>query len=143
VKLQALAVTASLAGVGVSIYLTAVHYAGVPLACPTGAAINCETVLSSAYGVIAGSAIPTSMAGVAWFIVSAALWTQRRPRAQLAWSVAGLITVIYLVFVEIVRLGTICVWCSVAHLLVVAIFFVALVRNGRAPEPIEEGQSRA
>src|SRR5579864_5295480 len=99
-RLQLLALLAGLAGVGVSIYLTAVHFAGIPLACPTRAAINCEAVLSSSYAVVAGSAVPTSAAGILWFAVSAALagvilghaapvWS----RLQLGWSALGLLTV--------------------------------------------------
>ena len=81
---QRLALAASVAGLGVSIYLTAVHYAGVPLACPAGGTINCEAVLSSPYAVIAGTAIPTSAAGIVWFAISALLWTRRAGRIQLA-----------------------------------------------------------
>ncbi|MGA8923272.1 MAG: vitamin K epoxide reductase family protein [Candidatus Dormiibacterota bacterium] len=135
-RLQLLALFAGVAGVGVSIYLTIVHFAGIPLACPTNAAINCEQVLSSSYAVVAGSPVPTSAAGILWFGVSAALagaillshpapaWS----RLQLGWSALGLLTVLFLVYVEIVRLGVVCVWCSVAHALVLLIFLVALPR---------------
>ena len=136
-RLQLLALLAAVAGLGVSIYLTAVHFAGVQPACPVNAAINCEQVLSSSYGVVAGSSVPTSAAGILWFAVSAALaavvllshsaplWS----RLQLAWSAIGLVTVLFLVYLEIVRLGAVCVWCSVAHALVLLVFLVALPRQ--------------
>ena len=123
---QLLALAAGLAGLGVSIYLTAVHYTGVPVACPANGTISCEAVLSSRYGVIAGTSVPTSAAGIVWFAVSALLWTRRPGRVQLAWSVAGLATVLLLVFVEIVLVGAICVWCTAAHVLVLVIFLIAL-----------------
>ena len=123
---QLLALAAGLAGLGVSIYLTAVHYTGVPVACPANGTISCEAVLSSRYGVIAGTSVPTSAAGIVWFAVSALLWTRRPGRVQLAWSVAGLATVLLLVFVEIVLVGVICVWCTAAHVLVLVIFLIAL-----------------
>jgi uncharacterized membrane protein len=141
VRLQLLALLAAVAGLAVSIYLTAVHYAGVPLACPTTSTVNCEAVLSSSYAVIAGSPVPTSAAGIAWFALSACIaaavllargatkWT----RVQLAWSAIGLVTILYLVFIEIVRLGVICAWCSVAHSLVLLIFLIALPRPGAPP----------
>jgi uncharacterized membrane protein len=140
VRLQLLALFAGLAGVGVSIYLTIVHFAGIPLACPTNAAINCEQVLSSSYAVVVGSAIPTSAAGIVWFGVSAAFAAAvllnhaapLRARLQLGWSAIGLAVVLYLVYVEIVRLGVVCVWCSVAHVLVLVIFLVALPRPEEA-----------
>jgi uncharacterized membrane protein len=137
VRLQALALAAGIAGVGVSVYLTAEHYAGFALACPSGALINCEQVLSSPYGVIGGSSVPTAAAGILWFTVSAAFsiailaglpWL----RAQVVWSVIGVLSVIYLVFVEIVRLGAICIWCTAAHVLVFAIFTVSLTIASRS-----------
>ncbi|HUY73662.1 MAG TPA: vitamin K epoxide reductase family protein [Candidatus Dormibacteraeota bacterium] len=136
-RLQLVALLAAVAGVGVSIYLTAVHIAGIPPACPANAAINCEQVLSSAYGVVAGSAVPTSAAGILWFAVSAVLAAIVRlshsapvwSRLQLAWSAIGLVTVLFLVYLEIVRLGVVCVWCSVAHALVLLIFLIALPRQ--------------
>lgn len=132
-----LALVASLAGVGVSIYLTAEHYAGFALACPAGAVINCAQVLSSPYGVIAGTAVPTAAAGIVWFAVSAVLaiaLLARVPwlRAQVVWSSIGMVAVLYLVFVEIVPLGAICVWCTAAHVLVLAIFIVSLTLATRA-----------
>jgi uncharacterized membrane protein len=136
VRLQLLALGAGLAGVGISIYLTIVHYSAIPLACPANAVINCEQVLSSRYAVIGGSSVPTSAAGIIWFAVSAGLAfallrrpTPRLTSAQLAWSAVGLLTALYLVYVEIVQLGAVCVWCSAAHLLVVLIFLVALTRR--------------
>ena len=120
------AIGLSVAGVGVSIYLTVLHYAGVVPACPISGAINCEAVLSSSYAVIAGTSVPTSAAGIVWFGVSALLWAWRFGPAYLVWSGAGLLTVLYLVFIEIVQLGVICLWCTAAHLFVVAIAMIAL-----------------
>ena len=131
-RLQALALAAGLAGVGISIYLTVVHYSTIPLACPANAVINCEQVLSSRYGVILGSSVPTSAAGIAWFAVSALLAAgllagrTQLTRWELAWSAVGLVTVLFLVFVEIVQLGAICIWCTSAHLLVLLIFLISL-----------------
>lgn len=134
--MQLLTVVAGVAGLGISIYLTVLHYSTLPLACPANAVVNCEQVLSSSYGVIGGSGVPTSAAGIVWFAVSAALamatWrggaAGRLARMQLAWSTVGLATVLYLVYVEIVRLGVVCIWCSAAHALVLLIFLIALTR---------------
>jgi len=136
-RLQLLALVAALAGAGISIYLTVVHYSAIPVDCPTTTVINCEQVLSSPYAVIGGSGVPTSAAGIIWFSVSAglafALLRRPKPRpatAQLAWSAVGLVTALYLVYVEIVQLGAVCVWCSAAHALVLLIFLIALPRPG-------------
>jgi uncharacterized membrane protein len=135
-RLQLLALLAGLAGVGISIYLTVVHYSAIPLACPANVVINCERVLTSQYAVIGGSGVPISAAGIGWFAVSGglafALLRRPRPRlamTQLVWSVAGLVIGLYLVYVEIVQLGAVCVWCSAAHVLVLLIFLIALPRR--------------
>jgi uncharacterized membrane protein len=123
-----LAVLASLAGLAISTYLTVVHYSTVPLACPVSGVINCEQVLTSRYAVIGGSGIPTSAAGIVWFTVSAALALLRHHRALFAWSSIGLVTVLLLVYLEIVQLGAVCLWCTAAHAMVLLIFLIALPR---------------
>ncbi len=125
-RVQLAAIALSVAGIAVSIYLTALHYAGVTPACPASGSINCEAVLSSSYGVIAGSSIPTSALGIAWFAVSAALWTRPPGWLQMGWSAIGVVGVLYLVFIEIVRLNAICLWCTAAHVLVVALLLMAV-----------------
>jgi uncharacterized membrane protein len=134
--LAAIAALAGLAGIGVSIYLTVVHYSAVPLVCSTTGVVSCERVLSSPYSVIAGSGLPTSAAGILWFGVSAAVAAAqlagRDPlsllRFQLAWASIGLATVLFLVFVEITQLGAICIWCTTAHVLVILTFLAVLTR---------------
>ena len=125
-RLQLAAIALSLAGVAISIYLTVLHYAGVVPACPASGAINCEAVLSSSYAVVAGTSIPTSALGIVWFGISAVLWMLPPGRLQLGWSAVGLLGVLYLVFVEIVLLGVICLWCTAAHVIVVALVLIAV-----------------
>ena len=134
-----LAAAAGLAGLAVSVYLTAVHFSTVPLACSTSGAVDCERVLTSGFGVIAGSVVPTSASGIVWFAVSTGLAVAQLAgrgsplllRAQLVWSALGLATVVGLVFIEIVMLGAICLWCTTAHALVVVTFL--LVITARQP----------
>ncbi|HEV2036178.1 MAG TPA: vitamin K epoxide reductase family protein [Candidatus Dormibacteraeota bacterium] len=130
------AALAGVVGIAISAYLTVVHYSALPLVCTTTGIISCERVFSSPYSVIAGSGLPTSAAGIVWFSVSAGLaavqLTGRTSSAivrwHLLWSAVGLATVVYLVFLEIVQLGAICIWCSSAHALVVMTFLIALTR---------------
>lgn len=130
----ALAVIA-LTGLGVSLYLTSVHYAGAPLVCSAGGVINCERVLTSTYSSVAG--IPVSNGGLLWFSIALTLaglglrapepsWLQP---AQIGWSILGLLGVIYLVGVEVLALGLICAWCTVAHVLILASLLIAILRH--------------
>jgi uncharacterized membrane protein len=125
-RLQLVAILASVAGVAVSIYLTVLHFAGVVPGCPVAGPINCEAVLSSRYAVIRGTGVPTSATGIIWFAISALLWTRPVSRAHLLWAGIGLGTVVYLLLIEIVRLGAICLWCTAAHILVVVIVLITL-----------------
>jgi uncharacterized membrane protein len=125
-RLQLAAIAISVAGIAISIYLTVLHYAGVVPACLASGPVNCEAVLSSPYAVIVGSSIPTSVLGVVWFGASAVVWALPRGWIQLAWSAVGVVTVLYLVFIEIVLVGAICLWCTAAHILVVALLLFAV-----------------
>ena len=127
----------SLMGIGIAIYLTAVHYENVPLICSSSGLVDCARVLSSSYSVVPGTTIPISVPGLAWCIVSAGLAIaglrlQPIPRwlrlAQFALSLSGLLVVLYLVYVEIVRLHTICAWCTGLHVIILVIFLITLVQ---------------
>lgn len=132
----------ALAGLGISIYLTVVHYQGAGIAfCSTTGVINCNLVTSSANSVLFGSKIPITIPGMVWFVVSGAMalvallsiWQNRREPARLRgwhllWGALGMLFVLYLVYVEIVVLHTFCEWCTVVHLLTFATFLLALNR---------------
>jgi uncharacterized membrane protein len=144
--LAALVVMAIL-GLGISIYLTTVHYAHVRLVCSAGGIVNCTQVTTSVYSVVPGTKIPITIPGMLWFLVSGGLalaaWrvqagtglaSVRLGLAHLAWGVIGLITVLYLIYVELVRLHAICEWCSAVHVLTLLTFLVALYRVQRLPD---------
>lgn len=130
----------SLVGAGIAIYLTTVHYENVPLVCSDNGYVNCARVLSSTYSVIPGTVIPITIPGLVWCVISAALaivglrWavsplSQRWITIALfAWTLMGMCTVLYLVYVEIVRLHTICAWCTGLHAVILLMFLITLVQ---------------
>ncbi len=135
---------AALGGILVSAYLTIVHYSTIPLVCTNGGVVDCAAVTSSAYSVVPGTSIPVALLGIVWFAVSGGLalvatvaaWRRAPepawlPSAHVIWAIAGLGSVLYLVFGEI-SLRRICEWCTVVHLLVVASLLIALARWQRA-----------
>ena len=143
-KSQALLLALSLLGVAISIYLTSVHYENVPLVCSESGLINCTLVLSSPYSVVPGTSLPITIPGLGWGVVSAALaiiglfattglWQRRIRIAQFAWALSGLLAVLYLVYVEIVRLHTICAWCTALHVLILLMFLITLVQLQSLP----------
>lgn len=132
-------------GVGIAAYLTALHYAGISPLCSQGGPVNCARVVSSSYSVVPGTAIPVTVPGMLWFLVSAALAvvSLRRGRrgapepgwlrpAHAGWAGLGLIAVFYLVYAE-VALRALCEWCTGVHVLILLSLLVTLARL--RPEP--------
>lgn len=137
----------SLIGVGIAIYLTSVHYENVPLVCSDSGLVNCTRVLSSPYSVIPGTSLPITLPGMCWCVISAALaifglisksglWQRRIRIAQFTWALTGMLTVLYLVYVEIVRLHTICAWCTALHVSILLMFLITLVQIQSLPSDI-------
>jgi len=123
-------------GLAVSVFLTAVHYQGVPLACITTGPLDCDAVTTSTFSFVPGTGVPVALAGVLWFAVSAVAAalaafgpdSTRLRAAHFAWCVAGLVTVLYLVYAELAVIRRICEWCTAVHLLVLGSFALALLR---------------
>jgi uncharacterized membrane protein len=132
----------SLAGLGVSIYLTIVHYASPKLlVCSDKGAINCEKVITSPESMVFG-VLPVAVLGLAFYVFMVAInspwaWRSRLPLlwwARVAAAVTGIGFVLYLLYAEIVEIGNICLWCTSVHvitfLLFVLIIFFATLGGG-------------
>jgi uncharacterized membrane protein len=127
----------SIIGIGISIYLTFVHYdsENVPLICSSTGLINCERVLSSPYSVIPGTTFPITLLGMFWFVVSAVMafgawkiWPGRQliTVGQVVLGGVGLLTVLYLVYVELVDLHNICAWCTSLHVIILILLLMSV-----------------
>lgn len=129
-RLRLLLAGCALAGFAIAVYLTAAHYENVPLACSTSGVVDCGAVTHSSYSVIAGTDIPITVPGLAFFAVGGLLgwFSHRRLIALLlvAWAAAGTVFVLYLVYAEVVIIHRICEWCSGVHLLVLATLLLAI-----------------
>ncbi len=117
--------------VAVSAYLTIEHFStSVTFACPESATINCAKVTTSSWSHV--GPIPVAVAGLAYFVAMAALCS------PLAWRRAGLtrlrevaagigvVTVVYLVWIELFRVNAVCLWCTVVHICAVGLFAAVL-----------------
>lgn len=130
---KSIILVASLVGLGISIYLTIVHYdRSLTLSCPRTTVFNCETVQHSPEAIIFG--VPVAVLGLPFFVAMVALslpfaWripSIRVAQLRLATSVVGLGFIFYLVYTELFTIRAICLWCSAVHILTF-IIFVALV----------------
>ncbi|MGH8988617.1 MAG: vitamin K epoxide reductase family protein [Acidimicrobiales bacterium] len=124
----AAALLLSLAGLGVSTYLTVAHFAHVPLACSDNGIVNCERVTHSPQSYVFG--IPVAFLGLLFFVAMSAINLPRAWRAadrrlhllRLAMGVVGMGFVLYLVAAELVIIRNICIWCTSVHLLTFLLF---------------------
>jgi len=69
-------------------------------------------------------------------------WRSDRPwvdRARLAVSGAGAAMVLYLVYVELFRIGAICLWCTAMHVTAVCLFGVVLATRVPPAAPRDLG----
>lgn len=126
-------------GLALSTYLTVEHYtAGTTLACPESATINCAKVTTSAWSHV--GPVPVAVLGLAYFVVMTALclpWAWRIPLLELpriAGAVVGVLTAIYLVWVELFRVDAICRWCTAVHVVTLLLLGAVLwARSAPAP----------
>jgi uncharacterized membrane protein len=134
--------TLTVAGLGLSAYLTWVHYAEPrALSCPDTGAINCTKVTTSPESMIFG-VIPVALTGVVFFVAMTALvlpaaWRPEAPRwlprARLALAIAGVGMVAYLVYVEAVVVHALCLWCTAVHVVTFGLFVAVLAATVLRP----------
>jgi uncharacterized membrane protein len=131
----ALSTVLSLVGLGVSTYLTIVHFVGNQiLACPSkgGGAINCEAVITSPQSYVFG--IPVAILGLGYYVVMTAInspwaWrssSRRIHKARLALSVLGIGFVLYLVAAELLIIKAICIYCTAVHVVTFALLVLVM-----------------
>jgi uncharacterized membrane protein len=123
----------SLAGLGVSIYLTIAHYVGTQaLVCSDSGVINCAKVTTSAQSHFLG--IPVAVLGLGYYLVMCALNLPAAWRAadwrvhglRLALAVVGMAFALYLVAAELLIIGNICIWCTSVHVVTFLLFVLVL-----------------
>lgn len=142
----------SLCGAGIAVYLTTVHYEHVPLLCSASGVVDCLRVTSSSYSVVPGTTIPITIPGLLWALGSAALaglawrWRPYHRGVMLLhwlWSLLALLAALYLVYVEIVLLRAICLWCTGLHAIILAVFLLTLARLTSPTGEIDEQEYQA
>ena len=135
----------SLAGLGVSIYLTIAHYTSPKiLDCSANGLVDCAKVTTSSESMVFG-VFPVAVLGLAFYAFMAAINTPWGWRAQVPaiwWArigsvIVGIGFVLYLIYAEIIQIGNICLWCTSVHvitfLLFVLIVFAATFRPTADP----------
>ena len=106
--------------------------------------MNCALVTTSSWSVVLG--VPLAVVGLVWAVAmtglslpwawgSGARWIDG---TRLALSGAGAAIVLYLVYVELFRIGAICLWCTAMHVTAVGLFGIVLAARA-APTGVGDG----
>lgn len=136
--LRRVALVLGTAGLLIAAYLTVLHYSTVvPLVCSQSGLVNCERVITSPQSVWFGA--PVAGVGFVWFVATLYWWIRSGPAAppwlagvRLGWAVLGAVTVVYLVYVELVELKHLCLWCSGLHAIILALLLLAVLTHPTA-----------
>jgi uncharacterized membrane protein len=130
----------ALIGVALSVYLTITHLHPKALYCADSGIVNCAAVTSSTQSKVFGI-FPVAELGLAFYVFMAAIctpwaWRMRRTlrlgpvsigARELRWIrlasiIAGMGFVLYLLFVEVIQLGQICLYCTGVHITTFLLF---------------------
>jgi uncharacterized membrane protein len=123
---RSLLAVAALAGLAIASYLTVVHYQGGVPVCATN---GCEVVQQSRYAELLG--VPVALLGTLTFaamLVSAALRRQVVVVSAAALALTAVLFAGYLVYVQLVVLDAVCMWCVASDALTAVVALAAWLR---------------
>lgn len=119
-------------GIGISSYLTYVHYEGVSAICL--GITHCDVVLSSPYSVMWG--IPLSIPGLVMYgtLTTLGFWqlrAEKESQSLLALEIymialAGILFTAYLYYLEIFVIHAFCTWCVASSIVLATILVLSL-----------------
>jgi uncharacterized membrane protein len=128
--LQWTALALSLAGLGMSIYMTIAHYTSTAiLVCSNKGYIDCAKVTTSPESMVF-NIFPVAVLGLAFYVFMVAIntpWAWRSGIAVIWWArLAGIITgmgfVLYLIYAEVIQIGNLCLDCTTVHIITFLLF---------------------
>ena len=128
--LQLASLVLAVGGLGVSTYLTIAHYTSSKiLACSETCLVNCSAVTTSPQSKVFGI-LPVAVLGLAFFVFMVPMttpWAWRSPRreialARLASVIVGVGFILYLIYVELIQVKAICLWCTSVHVITFLLF---------------------
>jgi uncharacterized membrane protein len=143
------ALVLSVAGFGVSVYLTIAHYtSSAILACSDSGLVNCGKVTTSPESNVFGI-FPVAVLGLAFFVFMLAInspwaWRSRQPlipAARLASVLVGIVFVLYLVYTELFTLNAICLYCTAVHIITFLLFALIMFSTATRTAPAARPRS--
>ena len=134
VWLQIATFVLALAGLGVSIYLTIAHFTeSALLGCSESGLVNCTKVTTSPQSYVFG--IPVAVIGLAFYLFVVAImspWAWQASRREvhllrIASLVVGMGFVLYLIYAELLIIGSICLYCTSVHAITFVLFVLTAI----------------
>ena len=128
--LQWTSLALSLAGLGMSIYMTIAHYTSTNiLVCSNKGYIDCAKVTTSPESMVF-NVFPVAVLGLAFYVFMTAIntpWAWRSGIAAIWWArLVGIITgigfVLYLIYAEVIQIGNLCLDCTTVHIITFLLF---------------------
>jgi uncharacterized membrane protein len=132
--LQWTSLVLSLAGLGMSIYMTIAHYTSTNiLVCSNKGYIDCARVTTSPESMVF-NVFPVAVLGLAFYVFMTAIntpWAWNSGIAAIWWArLAGIITgigfVLYLIYAEVIQIGNLCLDCTTVHVITFLLFVVLI-----------------
>ena len=123
---RSLLAAGALAGLTIASYLTIVHFQGGVPVCATN---GCEIVQQSRYAALVG--VPVALLGTFTFGVLLLSSALRKPIAVVGAAGLALVAVLfagYLVYVQLVVLDAVCMWCVASDALTAVVAVAAWLR---------------
>lgn len=129
--LRAVLVALAVIGLGISAYLTWVHFEGIAPVC-AGGSHGCETVQSSRYASLAGVPVPVlGLVGYALLFVSALVREEIGAYLGLLVALVGTLFSAYLTYLELFVIHAICQWCVTSAVVMLLSLVAAFARVWR------------
>jgi len=126
----------SIAGLGMTAYLTSIHYTYTRPFCDISETVSCSTVAASIYAEIFG--VPVAILGLGYFglLVLLSVFQRKKECYQIIFliTVFALIPSLYLTAAEIFAIKSFCILCETSKALMFAILatsFVAMKKETR------------
>jgi uncharacterized membrane protein len=135
--LRRVMVALSVIGLGVAIYLTVIHYAGIKPACTAGQ--SCIKVQSSQWSKLGG--VPVALLGLIGYVgILASLLAPEREETRLATlglTLIGFGFSAYLTYRELFSIHAICEWCASSAVILTLLLIGAVIRYLTGADPDE------
>jgi uncharacterized membrane protein len=141
--LQWTSLVLSLAGLGMSVYMTIAHYTSTNiLVCSNKGYIDCAKVTTSPESMVF-NIFPVAVLGLAFYVFMTAIntpWAWRSGIAAIWWArLVGIITgigfVLYLIYAEVIQIGNLCLDCTTVHVITFLLFVVLVFAATMRPTP--------